>query len=46
MNTANITTAEMIKVVVPIKLYSKPPTINPIMLARLPILLAAHCTTP
>ena len=39
IKTKNITAAEIRKVVGPIKLYNNPPTISPIMLARLPILL-------
>jgi hypothetical protein len=35
----NITIALMRKVVAPIKLYKRPPVVNPIMLARLALLL-------
>ena len=46
IKTANITPALIRKVVAPIVLYKRPPVINPIMLARLPILLATPWTTP
>ena len=39
IKTMNMTTAETRKVVGPIRLYNNPPTINPIILARLPMLL-------
>ncbi len=42
----NIIPALIRKVVSPIKLYKRPPTVNPIMLARLEKLLATPCTTP
>jgi hypothetical protein len=42
----NITTALIRKVVPPIKLYKRPPVVNPIMLARLAKLLATPCTAP
>jgi hypothetical protein len=41
-----IITAEIKKVVEPIELYNNPPIINPIILAKLPILLATPCTAP
>ena len=46
IKTTNIIPALIRKVNPPIKLYKSPPIINPIILARLPKLLATPCTAP
>ena len=46
IKTTNIIPALIRKVNPPIKLYKTPPIISPIILARLPKLLATPCTAP